>query len=109
MPAYQYRCEKCESEIEIVKSIHDSARIEHCDVCQLALTRVFTPFHIMGAAVQHAEYNPGLGVVTRNKEHRAEIADRRGLIELGNETQKAIQRDTVEAKAKERQKEWDNL
>lgn len=39
----------------------------------------------MHTKVEHAEYNPGLGCITKNSKHRAEIAKRKGLVEVGNE------------------------
>lgn len=109
MPNYAYFCEKCDVERTVYKSMHDSGRDEHCPECQMDLKRIFTPAQIIGASVQEAEYNLGLGMVVKNKQHRKEIADRRGLIEVGNETPKTLYRESVEKRQIEREKEWDNL
>ena len=48
--------------------------------------RVITPPLIHGSArVEDAEFNYGLGAVTRNRKHRAEMAKRMDLVEIGNE------------------------
>lgn len=65
--------------------MHDSGREELCPVCEIVLERVWTPTHIIGASVESAEYNPGLGEVVKNKKHRAELAKRKGLVEIGND------------------------
>jgi len=39
---YQYKCEHCEKEIEITKSIYSSSRIESCQVCNSELKRIYT-------------------------------------------------------------------
>jgi len=82
---YQYFCEKCQKDVEINKSMHDSGRIENCEACQNELERVYTPAHIVGARVESPEYNPGLGCVVKGKNHRQELCKKKGLVEVGNE------------------------
>lgn len=108
MPTYVYKCVACGTKQEIVKTMHNATREEICG-CGIVLDRVYTSFQIMGAKVQDAEFNPGLGCVVRNARHRKELADRKGLIEVGNESADTLHRETVVKRAKEREKEWDNL
>lgn len=83
---YPYYCEHCEVEFDVTKSMHDSGRVEHCYHCGKEARRVYTAsHHILGTAVQHAEYNPGLGQVVKNKRHREELCKRKNLIEVGND------------------------
>jgi putative FmdB family regulatory protein len=83
---YVYQCTKCDSRFDVIKSVADFDRNEFCESCGAPAERKFTPrVHIHGAAVEHAEYNPGLGCVVKNKKHRAEIAKQRGLVEVGND------------------------
>lgn len=84
---------------------------ESCPACGHDKTdRIFSSnIHITGARVQHAEYNPGLGCVVKNKTHREELARRRGLIEVGNETPDTLYKETVEKKEKEREAAWKDL
>lgn len=109
MAIYPYLCEKCDVESDVIKSMHDSAREEQCKSCGNRLKRIYTPSQIIGASVQNAEFNLGLGCVTKNKRHREEIASRRGLVEVGNETPQTLHRESVVKRAKEREKEWDEL
>ena len=109
MASYLYLCEKCDKEHTIIKSMYDSARVEQCPDCQVQLLRVYTAPHIVGASVQEAEYNPGLGMVVKNKRHREEVARQRGLIEVGNETPKTLHRESVIKREQEREKEWDKI
>lgn len=59
---------------------------EHCKCGEIAI-RDFVPtrIHLSGTAVQHAEYNPGLGCVVKDKQHRRELCKARGLEEVGSE------------------------
>lgn len=60
---------------------------ENCSVCSTPSVRAFAPsrLYFNGTSVQHAEYNPGLGCIVRNKEHRAELCKQKGVEEIGNE------------------------
>jgi hypothetical protein len=84
---------------------------ESCPACGTdEAERLFRPrIHIHGAKVESAEYNPGLGCVTKNKRHRAEICKRRDLVEVGNEKPDTLFKETVEKRKKEREREWKDL
>jgi putative FmdB family regulatory protein len=109
MPTYVYRCISCGVTSEIVKSIKLASQEEICDKCQVTLDKVYTPFQILGARVENAEFNPGLGCVVKNSKHRKEIADRKGLVEVGNETPDTLYKETVVKKEKQREREWNDL
>ena len=108
---YPYRCLKCAHNFEIVKAVKDVHLTHDCEACGHNETeRVFTSkLYFNGAKVQHAEYNPGLGCVTKNKEHRSEIARQKGLVEVGNETPDTLHKETVVKREQERAREWDAL
>lgn len=106
---YPYVCAKCDKEIDIMKPASLSAIEEYCNECGNTLTRVWTGFQIVGAAVQDAEYNLGLGCVVKSKRHRQEIANQHGLIEVGNETTDTLHKESVVKRQLEKEKEWDNL
>jgi putative FmdB family regulatory protein len=109
LPIYPYKCPGCGLKLEFVRSIKNSDPVEPCPECGEELVYIFTPPQVIGAAVQNAEYNPGLGCVTRNSQHRKEIAKHRGLIETGSETPDVLHRESVVKREKEREKEWDNV
>jgi putative FmdB family regulatory protein len=84
---YQYYCEKCDKKFDVIKSVREIDVNEFCPDCESPSERQFVPQHVYfsGTKVQHAEYNPGLGAVTKNKKHREELAKRKGLVEVGND------------------------
>ena len=82
---YPYECLTCKSSVDIVKSMHDASKSEFCETCKSELTRVWTSFYTTGTRVENAEYNPGLGVVTKSAKDRAEQAKRQGVVEIGND------------------------
>lgn len=84
MPTYDYRC-SCGETFDVVKTMSDAARAEHCPACSNVAERVFTKFYFSGAAVQEAEWNPAFGQVVKNKYHRSELAKRHNMIEVGND------------------------
>lgn len=66
---------------------------------------------IIGAAVENAEYNPGLGCVTKSKRDREEQAKRRGLVEIGNDFGSADKMHDHYSKSREeaRKKSWEEM
>lgn len=108
---YEYQCNKCESRFDVVKPVAEMERAEPCPMCGVEFTeRVFSPrIYFNNASVQNAEFNMGLGCVTRNRQHRAEIAKQRELIEVGSESSETVHREIVVKKEKERDKAWKDL
>lgn len=82
---YPYECEKCDYAGDTVKPMDQASRDEYCPQCGNLLQRVWTKPQLIGTKVQDAEYNPGLGVVTKNAYHRSEVAKRKNVIEVGND------------------------
>jgi hypothetical protein len=96
---------------DVVKSVKDFDVKHGCPQCEHKETEiVISPkIHHIGAKVQNAEFNPGLGCVVKNKQEREEIAKRKGLIEVGNERPDTLYKESVVKREIEKQKEWDNL
>jgi putative FmdB family regulatory protein len=84
---YEYRCVKCEYCFDVIKSVKDMDINEYCPRCESPSERQFKPsrLYLNGTSVENAEYNPGLGAVTKNRKHRKELAKRKGLVEVGND------------------------
>ena len=84
---YEYLCQKCDLSFDVIKTVEDRDSPEVCVSCKELAKRAFVPsrVHLTGTRVEDAEYNPGLGCITRGKKHRDEIAKQKGLIEVGNE------------------------
>jgi len=91
---YPYECEKCEEDFDITKDYRDAARLEYCLVCGNLLKRLWTRTEIIGAKVEEAEFNHGLGCVTTSKNNRNEIAKRKGLVEVGNTKTETIHKES---------------
>lgn len=108
---YAYRCGGCSHQFDVIKSVKDMERPEKCARCGTEATREFVPRRtfLNKTAVQHAEYNPGLGCVVNNSYHRSEICKARGLEEIGSEPVENLHK-TYEKKRKEmRQEAWAKL
>lgn len=91
MPTYDYKC-KCGYSFVDIKGIRaysadPSSVCPSCAAECLADDRDFSKIKIAvtGASVQNAEFNPGLGCVVKNKQHRSELAKRKGFVEVGND------------------------
>ena len=83
---YLYHCEKCNADVDVWKSVAEFERAEPCPTCGLEMNRkICAPRGFINASVENAEYNPGLGCVVKNRNHRQEICKQRNLIEVGNE------------------------
>lgn len=88
---YEYKCNACTHVFDVSKPVAEMDRQENCPLCQAAAMRQFTPrVHFIGAKVEHAEFNPGLGCVVKGKKHREELCKRRNLIEVGSEKADSI-------------------
>lgn len=86
---YCYRCTNadCATEFEVIKSVAEIDRPEKCEKCGLPAGRYIGRTHFYGASDwDKAEWNPGLGMVTRNARHRKDEAKARGMEEIGNES-----------------------
>lgn len=83
---YEYQCQKCDHTFDIVKKVADIDNPEVCEKCNSDAIRLFRPrIYLNNTSVQHAEYNPGLGCVVRNRDHAKEIAKQKGMVEIGND------------------------
>ena len=89
---YLYRC-PTHGDFDVWKPVKDFDREERCLECGAVAERVLcAPRAFINAAVEHAEWNPGLGQVVKNRAHRAEICKQKGLIEVGTETPDSMER-----------------
>ncbi len=108
MPTYEYFCEKCDKNFEVIKSIHEYKSPENCKQCGNEATKVFSrQVHFIGTKIEDAEFNPGLGCITKSKRHREELAKRKGLIELGNEKPETVHNHFDRARNDARKKSWE--
>lgn len=86
---YEYSCTNatCLNRFDVIKSVKDMDVNEFCPICAHGAERKFVPSRVYFSktSVEHAEYNPGLGCVVKNRQHREELAKQRGLVEIGND------------------------
>lgn len=108
---YEYRCEKCDSTFDVIKPASEMTREEKCNGCESPAKRMFLPkkLYFCNTAVEHAEFNPGLGCVVKNSKHRAEIAKQKGLVEIGNEKTEKIHKKIEKEREEKAKKAYDNI
>jgi putative FmdB family regulatory protein len=108
---YEFECDACKHRFDVIKPIKDFDLKHSCPKCEHSETHIVisAKIHHIGAKVQNAEFNHGLGCVVHSKKEREEIAKQRGLIEVGNETPDTLYKESVVKREKEKQKEWDAL
>ena len=83
---YEYHCKKCDTLFDVAKSVSERDSEERCTCGEVAGRIPFPRMtYLNQTRVENAEYNPGLGCVTKNSKHRKEIAKRQGLVEIGND------------------------
>lgn len=86
---YPYECASCKHEFEVTKSVRFIDDIESCPICffpnNKSSRKLAKSGFFYGASVDEAVYNPGLGMVIKNRKHKAEVLRQKGLVEIGNE------------------------
>jgi putative FmdB family regulatory protein len=83
---YEYACDQCVRQFEVVKAMSESGRIEVCEACGAEARRLWSAnIELHKTAVKDAEYYHSLGRVVKNDRERSELIKRYGLVEIGNE------------------------
>ena len=85
--------------------------LKNCDQCGNPTRRIYShcKFHFTGTKIEDAEYNIGLGKVTKSKRHRDDLAKRAGVEEIGNEDPDKIHRHFDLTREKKIKKSWDEV
>jgi putative FmdB family regulatory protein len=106
---YEYRCDICNTKREIWKPAAEFDKPESCE-CGANLTRLITGgAGFLGEKVEHAEYNPGLGCIVKNRREREEIAKRKGLIEIGNESPNKLHSESERIRTENIKQSWEKV
>lgn len=109
-PIYEYNCEKCDQEYEVLKSIKEYKKDDPCPLCGNIGERILSSqIYFTGTKIEDAEYNPGLGVITKSKKHRDELVKRKNLVEIGNENPETVHRLHDKAREEKRKKSWEDV
>lgn len=106
---YPYSCRHCEREFDVIKHHSLSSRKEKCPQCKKTADRIYLGSLFIGTAVESAEYNPGLGLVTKGKRDREEQAKRQGLVEVGNEKPQVLRKHYANEREAKRRKNYDGI
>lgn len=97
MPKFDISCKKCGRSFEYSKSLKtdNNPACIYCDSDKTVILEkvrktkppkiIDSGIVITGGRIEDAEYNPGLGQVTKSKRHREELAKRMGMEEIGND------------------------
>lgn len=110
MPLYEYFCEKCDIQYDIIKSIKEYKRDDQCPMCGNIGDRIFSKdITFLGTKIEDAEFNVGLGTITKSKKHRDELAKRMNLVEIGNEKPDTVHKIFDNARAEKRKKAYDDI
>jgi putative FmdB family regulatory protein len=111
MPIYDWFCDKCELEAETVESIKTYTGDWTCTQCGNKGRRLYKhcKFHFTGTKIEDAEFNPGLGRVTKSKRHREELSKQLGAIEIGNERPESIHKHFDSSREEKIKKSWDEV
>lgn len=109
MAIYDYNCATCKTEYEIIKSIKEYDGKDQCPKCGNIGQRIIKPIIFYGEKVQNAEYNVGLGKITKNKKHRDELAKRMNVVEIGNEKPEVIHKKFDKDREEKRKRSWDEV
>lgn len=110
MPTYDYFCETCSLEFDVIKSIkeHKTPDFEKCTACGKSCPQVFScNIHFVGEKIKDAYKCPALGEVIKSDKHRNEVAKRRGVIEIGNEKPDKIHKYFDNQREDKRKKAYD--
>lgn len=89
LPTYEFYCKKCNAIDEVTRSMKDSGLPYDCPECNERTVRRYTTPNIQTEGEQIPYLHPAFGTVMTDKQAKEE-AKRRGLIEVGNDTQDNI-------------------
>lgn len=96
---------------EVVRSIKEYDGKDQCPTCGNIGARDYSrcKFHFTGTKIEDAEFNPGLGRITKSKAHRNELAKQLGVEEIGNENPDSIHKHFDTTRAEKLEKSWDDV
>jgi putative FmdB family regulatory protein len=113
MPTYEYFCDKCDSQYDVIKLISEYIKAQgqdQCPKCGKIGTRIPScNIEFTGTKIEDAEFNVGLGTITKSKRHREELAKQKGLIEVGSENPDNIHKIFDRQREETRKKGWDEV
>lgn len=110
---YAYKCDDCEHEFDVVKSVAQMDDPEKCEKCDHSATRQFIPnagsIIGLGMKVEDSYYCPALGQVIHSKRQREELAKQRGMVEVGNEKPETLHKEAKKTLDHNLAKRWKDI
>lgn len=107
---YEYHCERCEKNFDVMKHHDLHRRQEYCPDCKAIGVRRYRIARPIIDKTQ-AEYYHSLGTVVKNKHHRKELMKIHNLEEVGNERPETLHKEadkTLESKKAKQKAAWDH-
>jgi putative FmdB family regulatory protein len=111
LPTYDYFCQKCDANFDVIESIREYTGSAPCPRCQtISEDRVISAaVHFTGTKIEDREFNHGLGIVTKNARHRKDEARARGLEEIGTEPTQKMHEKEFKDRAERHKRRWDEV
>lgn len=112
MPKYEHLCVKCDKVEIFYRNIDDYDKDEICPTCGAPTDRLISvPAAFIGASVQHAEYNPGLGQIIYNKDHKKDVMKQLNVEEIGTDYKSpdSIHKEYDTQRDIKRKEKWENV
>lgn len=116
---YYFNCRSCQKAFHKILNVSDLPSDVDCTECNevcafsdriipVTSIRKASNYATIGAKVEDAEWNYGLGTVTKSARHRAEVARRKGLVEVGNDfgSGEKMQKEFEKKKKEELDSNW---
>lgn len=106
---YDYNCTE-HGEFEVYKPMSEAGSPSFCPQCQKEGVRIWNNRGgFMGEKVEHPEWNPALGCVTKSRKHAKQIADSRGLVEVGNEKPDTVHKEMNSLREAKREQSYNEV
>lgn len=109
---YEFKCDECGNGFEVIKPVSECSTPEACPQCGAPKARRIYSHQIgfIGASVKDAYFDISLGKVISSDREKKEILKEKGIIEVGTEkSMDSFRKNTSEKRAKEKEKEWNEL
>lgn len=109
---YPYLCIHCGHKFDVTKLVKNMDEPEKCPHCETLAERQFTTrVHLIGTKIIEAEYNPGLGMVIKNKRQKQYELAKRNLVEIGNDfgSSEKMQSSFETDRERQHEKSWEEV
>ena len=105
---YEYRCDKCEKNFDVIKPHTEHRRQENCETCGEEARRLFSRTELNIDKMQ-PEYYHAFNEVVRNRQHRKELIKKHGMVEMGNEKPSNMHAHFNNVREEKRRRSWDEV